>query len=124
MLTFRRLADTGRGIVVVTHATSSLSLCDTVAVMGQGGHMLFAGAPRESLEHFQVTAYDEIYSAIDLAEIPTPTAQIPLGRPPPIRTHLLSGRSLAKHTTTLTSRYARTSGEIVARWRSSLAKRR
>jgi ABC transport system ATP-binding/permease protein len=108
MLTLRRLADTGRGIVVVTHATSSLSLCDTVAVMGQGGHMLFAGAPRESLEHFRVPAYDEIYSAIDLAEIPTLTAQIPLGRQPPIRTHLLSGRSLAKHTTTLTSRYART----------------
>jgi ABC-type multidrug transport system ATPase subunit/pSer/pThr/pTyr-binding forkhead associated (FHA) protein len=108
MLMLRRLADTGRGIVVVTHATSSLSLCDTVAVMGQGGHMLFAGSPRESLDHFQVPAYDEIYNAIDLADIPTPTSETPIAPPPRARTHLLSGRSLVKQTTTLTSRYART----------------
>ena len=69
MRLLRRLADSGRGIVVVTHATSSLSLCDTVAVMGQGGHLLFLGSPRESLEHFEVRAYDEIYNAIDLVDV-------------------------------------------------------
>ncbi|HZO79483.1 MAG TPA: FHA domain-containing protein, partial [Solirubrobacteraceae bacterium] len=37
MQTFRRLADSGRGVVVATHATSSLSFCDTVAVMAPGG---------------------------------------------------------------------------------------
>jgi ABC-type multidrug transport system ATPase subunit/pSer/pThr/pTyr-binding forkhead associated (FHA) protein len=111
MLMLRRLADSGRGIVVVTHATSSLSMCDTVAVMGQGGHMLFAGAPRESLEHFQASAYDEIYNAIDLAEVPTPTwGPPPIDRPARTRTNLLSGRSLVKQTSTLTSRYARTLG--------------
>jgi ABC transport system ATP-binding/permease protein len=108
MLMLRRLADIGRGIVVVTHATSSLSLCDTVAVMGQGGHMLFAGSPRDSLEHFEVRAYDEIYDAIDLAEIPTPTSELSIAASPRVRTQLLSGRSLFKQTTTLTSRYART----------------
>lgn len=108
MLMLRRLADTGRGIVVVTHATSSLSVCDTVAVMGQSGHMLFAGSPRESLEHFQVRAYDEIYNAIDLADVPAATTELPLERRRPARTHLLSGRSLTKHTITLASRYART----------------
>jgi ABC-type multidrug transport system ATPase subunit/pSer/pThr/pTyr-binding forkhead associated (FHA) protein len=108
MLMLRRLADTGRGIVVVTHATSSLSLCDTVAVMGQGGHLLFAGSPRESLEHFQVPAYDEIYNAIELADVPTPTGATQLPSQPRTRTRLLSGRSLASHTATLTARYART----------------
>jgi ABC-type multidrug transport system ATPase subunit/pSer/pThr/pTyr-binding forkhead associated (FHA) protein/ABC-type multidrug transport system permease subunit len=108
MLTLRRLADTGRGIVVVTHATSSLSLCDTVAVMGEGGHLLFAGSPRESLEHFQVPAYDEIYNAIELADVPAQTGETELPRQPRARARLLSGRSLASHSATLTARYART----------------
>jgi hypothetical protein len=108
MLMLRRLADTGRGIVVVTHATSSLSLCDTVAVMGQGGHLLFAGSPRESLEHFEVPAYDEIYNAIELADVPAPTDEPQLPSQPRAHTRLLSGSSLASHTATLTARYART----------------
>lgn len=36
MLLFRRLADQGRAVVVATHATASLDLCDTVAVMSRG----------------------------------------------------------------------------------------
>jgi ABC-type multidrug transport system ATPase subunit/pSer/pThr/pTyr-binding forkhead associated (FHA) protein/ABC-type multidrug transport system permease subunit len=115
MVTFRRLADTGRGIVVVTHATSSLSLCDTVAVMGPGGHLLFAGSPQEALEHFQVPAYDEIYNAIDLAEAPLQTDEGPAPHQPHARRRLLSGRSLASHTATLTARYART---MLRDWRT------
>jgi len=108
MLTLRRLADIGRGIVVVTHATSSLSLCDTVAVMGQGGHLLFLGSPRDSLEHFQVRAYDEIYTAIDLSDVPLSSGQFPIAQQPRAHARLLSGRSLIKQTRTLTARYART----------------
>lgn len=108
MLMLRRLADSGRGIVVVTHATSSLSMCDTVAVMGPGGHLLFAGSPRESLEHFQVRAYDEIYGAIELSDVQAMTVQAPAARPPRARTRLLSGRSLCKEAVTLAARYART----------------
>ena len=108
MLTFRHLAEVGRGIVVVTHATSNLALCDTVAVMGQGGHLLFTGSPREGLEHFDVSAYDEIYNAIDLADTPTITGEAPLAPRPRVRARLLSGRSLMKHTAALTARYART----------------
>jgi ABC-type multidrug transport system ATPase subunit/ABC-type multidrug transport system permease subunit len=36
MLMFRRLADQGRAVIVATHATASLDLCDTVAVMSRG----------------------------------------------------------------------------------------
>ncbi len=108
MLTFRHLAEAGRGIIVVTHATSNLVLCDTVAVMGQGGHLLFTGSPREALEHFDVSAYDEIYNAIDLAGVPPATAASQVLPRPRARARLLSGRSLIKHTAALTSRYART----------------
>ena len=105
MTTLRHLADLGRGVIVVTHATSSLSLCDTVAVMAPGGHLLFSGAPRDMLDHFAVPAYDEVYGAIDLTEVP-PTPAAPLSRPTRPRTRLLSGRSLFQRTRALTSRYA------------------
>jgi ABC transport system ATP-binding/permease protein len=112
MLTLRQLSDSGRGIVVVTHATSSLALCDTVAVMGEGGHLLFTGSPRECLERFNVGSYDEIYGAAELVEA-VPVAEAPAS---PGRARrggggpLLSGRSLARQAVTLIGRYARTLG--------------
>lgn len=65
MAILRRVADQGRGVVVVTHATSSLALCDTVAVMGHGGRLAFTGSPDGVLEHFGVDAFDEIYTALE-----------------------------------------------------------
>jgi ABC-type multidrug transport system ATPase subunit/pSer/pThr/pTyr-binding forkhead associated (FHA) protein/ABC-type multidrug transport system permease subunit len=112
MTTMRQLADSGRGIVVVTHATSSLALCDTVAVMGEGGHLLFTGSPTECLERFNVGAYDEIYGSAELVEPPA-AAEVPAGqarRDRGGRGRLLAARSLVRQTVTLTSRYARTLG--------------
>jgi ABC-type multidrug transport system ATPase subunit/pSer/pThr/pTyr-binding forkhead associated (FHA) protein len=108
MGTFRGLADSGRGIIVSTHATSSLALCDTVAVMAPGGHLLFAGSPEQALDHFGVSAYDEIYNAIELVEVSPQTDSVSLPRPPRAATRLLSGRSLLSHTAALGGRYART----------------
>jgi ABC-type multidrug transport system ATPase subunit/ABC-type multidrug transport system permease subunit len=112
MMTLRRLAESGRGVVVVTHATSSLALCDTVAVMGEGGNLLFAGSPDEALEGFNVAAYDEIYGAAELVEIPEPadvaaTAQVPKRR---LGSRLRSARSLPRQALALITRYARTLG--------------
>ena len=110
MLTFRRLAESGHGIVVVTHATSSLALCDTVGVMGEGGNLLFTGSPRESLEHFGVAAYDEIYGATELVDVAPAAAEPPAVHRRRAKTKLLSGQSLIKQSTALTARYARTFG--------------
>ncbi len=111
MSTLRQLSDSGRGIVVVTHATSSLALCDTVAVMGEGGHLLFTGSPRECLERFHVGNYDEIYGAAELVE---PAAAATIGGSSRPRggasSPLLAGRSLLRQTTTLIGRYAHTLG--------------
>ncbi|MGE5336135.1 MAG: ATP-binding cassette domain-containing protein [Nitrososphaerota archaeon] len=116
MLTMRRLAEGGRGVVVVTHATSSLALCDTVAVMGDGGRLLFTGSPAEALESFNVGAYDEIYGAADLFPAPDPPARPATDRMPRERKlgrRLLSDRSLLKQSLTLIGRYVRTLGRDV-----------
>jgi ABC-type multidrug transport system ATPase subunit len=70
MVTLRALADQGRGVLVTTHATSSLAVCDSVAVMGPGGRMRFHGPPAEALEFFGVSSYDEIYDRLEEAHEP------------------------------------------------------
>jgi ABC-type multidrug transport system ATPase subunit len=111
MATLRRLSDGGRGIVVVTHATSSLALCDTVAVMGEGGNLLFSGSPRECLEHFNVGNYDEIYGAAELVTPPAPQpAQPPAPKSRGSGLAALAGRSLLRQSATLIGRYAHTLG--------------
>lgn len=64
MTMFRSLADAGRGIVIVTHATSSLALCDLVAVMAPGGELRYFGPPTGALEYFSASTFEEIYDAI------------------------------------------------------------
>jgi ABC-type multidrug transport system permease subunit len=61
----RDLADESRAVVVVTHATKNLRLCDRVIVMGRGGHLCFEGTPDEALAFFEVEDFDDIYVALD-----------------------------------------------------------
>lgn len=106
----RRVADQGRGVVVVTHATSSLALCDTIAVMGPGGRLRFTGAPDAVLAHFGVEAFDEIYAALESEaeeesepddDAPLLARRAPRLRPPP------SG-PFGHQVAVLAGRYART----------------
>ena len=41
-------------MVVVTHTTRSLALCDKVAVMSRGGELAFFGSPDDALRFFEV----------------------------------------------------------------------
>ncbi len=104
MTTLRRVADQGRGVVVVTHATSSLELCDTVAVMGPGGHLRFEGSPAATLAHFGVPAFDQVYDALGPAPEPAPLAELP---PPPRRERTLVVGAFGTQTAVLAGRYLR-----------------
>jgi ABC transport system ATP-binding/permease protein len=68
MRLLRALADEARAVVVVTHATKNLRLCDRLIVMGRGGHLCFEGTPAEALEFFEVEDFDDIYTALDEAD--------------------------------------------------------
>lgn len=57
----RALASQGRTILLVTHATQNIELCDHVAFMAAGGHLAFFGPPRAALAYFECTDYPGIY---------------------------------------------------------------
>jgi ABC-type multidrug transport system ATPase subunit/ABC-type multidrug transport system permease subunit len=66
MYTLRRLADSGRTIVLVTHATANITQCDHVAFMADG-RMVYFGPPDEALQFFNVSSGDfaDIYTKLD-----------------------------------------------------------
>lgn len=65
MRLLRDLASHGRAVVLVTHSTKSLDLCDKVVVMGRGGWLCFEGPPSEALRQFGVETYDDVYTAVE-----------------------------------------------------------
>jgi len=65
MAMLRKLADNSRAVVVVTHATRNLALCDKVAVMARGGDLAYYGPPDKAAHFFGVESFDEIYTALE-----------------------------------------------------------
>ncbi len=72
----RRLADQGRTIVMVTHATKNVMLADKVVFLARGGYLAWFGPPNEALEYFdqyrtererltQDMEFDQIYAILD-----------------------------------------------------------
>jgi ABC transport system ATP-binding/permease protein len=64
MFTLRRLADGGRTVVLVTHATANIKQCDHVAFIS-AGRLVFFGPPDEALIFFEVQEFADIYDAIE-----------------------------------------------------------
>jgi ABC transport system ATP-binding/permease protein len=63
MKLLRELADQGRTVILVTHATANLEVCDRVAFMGRGGVLCYFGAPTAALEFFGLPSHDFKYFA-------------------------------------------------------------
>jgi ABC-type multidrug transport system ATPase subunit/pSer/pThr/pTyr-binding forkhead associated (FHA) protein len=65
MKLLRRLADQGRTVALVTHATKNVMTCDKVIFMARGGHLAYYGPPEEALRYFGVGDFDEIYGRLE-----------------------------------------------------------
>jgi ABC-type multidrug transport system ATPase subunit/pSer/pThr/pTyr-binding forkhead associated (FHA) protein len=72
----RRLADQGRTIVLITHATKNVMLADKVLFLVRGGYLAWFGPPDEALRYFdqyrserdrrtRPMEFDEIYAVLD-----------------------------------------------------------
>jgi len=60
MYDMNRLADDGRTIILVTHATANIEQCDQVAFLSRG-FLSYYGPPNEALKFFDVRDFSDIY---------------------------------------------------------------
>lgn len=65
MTVLRRLADSGRTVVLVTHSVESLHLCDRVLCLAPGGRVAWYGPPEETAAYFGRPTYQEVFQLLD-----------------------------------------------------------
>ncbi len=76
MRLLRRLADDGHTIVLITHATKNVMLCDQVLFLARGGYLAYYGPPDKALTYFGVQDFDGIYELLeDSGQTPEEWAQ-------------------------------------------------
>lgn len=69
MFLLRQLADQGRTIALVTHATSNIShFCDSVCFLAYGGRLVYYGPPDEAKKFFNTSEFAEIYTTLEPSE--------------------------------------------------------
>lgn len=67
MQLLRRLADNGKTVALVTHATNNVMICDQVVFLGRGGYLCYAGKPQLCSEYFGVNNdFSDIYQYLEL----------------------------------------------------------
>lgn len=106
----RRLADGGQTVLLVTHATQSLDLCDRVAVMAPGGNLAYLGPPAGAPESFGVERIEEVYAALadeaDAEERPQRRVDISIAPPRPASARAVPRRRIWPQVRILARRYA------------------
>ena len=64
MQSLRAMADAGKTVILVTHSTLQLALCDKIVFMGKGGNLCYFGSYNEALKFFGVDDVVDIYNMI------------------------------------------------------------
>lgn len=64
MQSLRKMADGGKTVILVTHSTLQLKMCDKIVFMGKGGKVCFYGSHDEALAFFGVSDVVDIYNMI------------------------------------------------------------
>ncbi len=68
MRLLRKLADDGHTILLITHATKNVMLCDQVLFLARGGNLAYFGPPDQALAYFGVDDFDGIYEKLEGSE--------------------------------------------------------
>jgi ABC-type multidrug transport system ATPase subunit/pSer/pThr/pTyr-binding forkhead associated (FHA) protein len=71
MKLFRRLADQGRTVLLITHATKNVILCDKIIIMARGGYLAFFGPPEEAIDYFDKyrTRKEQLEKNMDIDDV-------------------------------------------------------
>lgn len=106
----RRLADQGKTVLLVTHATQSLDLCDRVAVMAPGGRLAYLGPPEAVPAAFGVERIEEVYAKLadeaDEEEGPHQRVEPPIAPPRLASSRAIPRRRISPQVRILARRYA------------------
>ena len=65
MHTLKNMTKRNKTVVVITHMTLNIGLCDKLIILGYGGRLCFFGTPGEALEFFGVSDFVDIYDQIN-----------------------------------------------------------
>lgn len=76
MRLLRELANQGRTVILVTHATANIEVCDRITFMGRGGKLCYYGPPNEALNYFEMPSnelkyFSDIYIKLDQGGSPS-----------------------------------------------------
>lgn len=64
MQSLRGMANSGKTVILVTHSTLQLKMCDKIVFMGKGGNLCFYGSYDEALKFFGVSDIVDVYNMI------------------------------------------------------------
>ena len=64
MNSLRKMADAGKTVILVTHSTLQLKMCDKIAFMGKGGNLCYFGSEKDALEFFGTDSVVDVYNMI------------------------------------------------------------
>ena len=79
MKLFRQIAESGRTVILTTHAMENVKLFDKIVVLMRG-KLVFYGTPPESLAHIRAESFKDLYDKLEapieqqIATIPPPAA--------------------------------------------------
>jgi ABC-type multidrug transport system ATPase subunit len=65
MFTLRQVANAGKTVILVTHATGNIVECHLVTFLAAGGRLVFFGPPQDALTFFGVNDFAEIYHLVE-----------------------------------------------------------
>lgn len=65
MQMLKKLAETGKTVIMVTHTVQNVGLCDRIICMGNGGKLCYSGRPSELLDFFEKENMTDIYDDLN-----------------------------------------------------------
>jgi ABC-type multidrug transport system ATPase subunit/pSer/pThr/pTyr-binding forkhead associated (FHA) protein len=75
MKLFRQIAESGRTVILTTHAMENVKLFDKIVVLMRG-KLVFYGAPQEALAHIKAESFKDLYDKLE-APVEERIAQMP-----------------------------------------------
>ncbi len=64
MCMLKNMTNNGKTVILVTHATLNIGLCDRIIFMAPGGRLAYSGNPKKALDEFGVESIVDIYNLI------------------------------------------------------------